>query len=161
MTRSRLTPPAVLILVLACTDAKPDVPALDQLQPVADVRQLMAHILEPAADVYWDAVGSVIDSSGTKEFAPKTDAEWEAVRNSAYVIAESGNLLMLPPRARDTGEWITFSRGMIDAARRAIGAAESRDPKAVFDVGAEVYDSCTQCHAKYAVEQLRPNAASK
>lgn len=54
---------------------------------------------------------------------------------------------------------MTFSRDMIAAARKAITAAESRNATAVFDVGAEVYDTCTQCHAKYAVDVLRPNAA--
>lgn len=156
MTRLPHIPAAFALLLLACGQG--GVPAAGQLDPVADVKQLMAHILEPAAEVYWDAVGSVVDSSGTKEFAPATDEGWDAVRNSAFVVAETGNLLMLPPRARDDGDWIRFSRDMIGAARKAIAAAESRDPAAVFDVGAEVYETCTQCHARYAVEQLRPNA---
>ena len=54
--------------------------------------------------------------------------------------------------------WMTLSRAMIDAGVRAIKAAESRDKAAVFDVGADVYDSCTNCHAKYAVGIQRPNA---
>ena len=119
----------------------------------------MANILEPAAETYWDAVGSVDDSSGTKDFAPSTDDDWLRVRNSAFVMAESGNLLMMPPRARDDAEWMTYSRAMIDAARRAIAAAEARDPARVFDVGAEVYETCVQCHVRYAVEQVRPNTA--
>lgn len=118
----------------------------------------MISVLEPAAEVYWDAVGSVIDKHGTVEFAPKSTEEWDRVRNSALVIAESGNLLMMAPRARDAGEWMTLSRAMIHAGERAIMAAESRDKAAVFDVGADVYDSCTNCHAKYAVGTLRPNA---
>ena len=155
MLRSLLS--VLSVLVVACAGGT-DSATLAQLQPVADVRQLMAHVLEPAAEVYWDAVGSTTDSSGTKEFAPSTDAEWEAIRNAAYVVAESGNLLMMPPRARDNDDWTTFSRAMIDAAKQAIAAANARDPQAVFDVGAVVYESCTQCHAKYAVEQIRPNA---
>jgi len=64
-------------------------------QPVADVKQVMISILEPAAEVYWDASGSVIDSTGIHELAPRTDEEWAAVWRAALVIAESGNLLML------------------------------------------------------------------
>lgn len=119
----------------------------------------MANILEPAAETYWDAVGSVVDSSGTTDFAPSTPDAWALVRNSAFVVAESGNLLMLPPRARDNAEWMTYSKAMIDAARKAIAAAEARDPVKVFDVGAEVYESCVQCHVRYAVTQVRPNVA--
>lgn len=154
MLTTRLGTLFVVVLLSAC-DGAPQPPPFD---PVADVKQLMVSVLEPAAEVYWDAVGSVIDANGTVEFAPKNDEEWDAVRNSAFVIAESGNLLMMTPRARDTGEWMTLSRAMIDAGERAIKAAESRDRDAVFDVGADVYDSCTNCHAKYAIETLRPNA---
>jgi hypothetical protein len=143
------------LALLACDRAPPPPP----FTAVADVRQLMASVIEPAAEVYWDAVGSVVDEKGTTEIAPKTEAEWTAVRNAAYVVAESGNLLMMAGRARDTGEWMTLSRSMLESSRRALEAAEAKDPQRVFDVGAELYDTCVACHAKYAVEQLRPNVA--
>ena len=118
----------------------------------------MASVVEPAAELYWDAVGSVDDSSGTTAIFPISPEEWDVVRNSAYVVAESGNLLMMAPRALDQGEWMTLSRAMIDAGQRAIKAAEARDTSAVFNVGAELYETCTNCHARYAVGLLRPNA---
>jgi hypothetical protein len=158
-----------LVLVLtgtlawsACGPAKapPPPPSPSPFRPVADVRQLMTAVLEPAAEVYWDAVGTIIDRNGVVERAPKNDEEWEAVRHGAYVIAESGNLLMMDGRARDSGEWIIFSQALVDVGRKAIRAAEAKDKAAVFDVGAEVYDACTACHAKYAVQTLRPNTAS-
>jgi hypothetical protein len=128
-------------------------------RPVADVKQLMASVVEPAAEVYWDAVGSVTDKNGTVEIEPKTDEEWAAVRNSAYVVAEAGNLLMMTSRAKDSGDWMKLSEALVDVGQRAIRAAESKDKTAVFDVGAEVYDACVACHAKYATPLLRPNAA--
>lgn len=144
---------APTIAALGCDAPKPP-----PFSPVADVRQLMARVLEPAAEVYWDAVGTIEDSTGVTAIYPRTPEAWDAVRNSAYVVAESGNLLMMPPRARDRGEWLTLSLAMIDAGKRAIAAAEARDTAAVFNVGAELYQTCTDCHARYAVEQLRPNA---
>ena len=45
---------------------------------------------------------------------------------------------------------------MIEVGRRAIEAAVARDPKAVFDRGAELYFVCTGCHSVYAAEALRP-----
>lgn len=152
MDSHRTTSLIALAFLVACADAPPP------FETVADTRQLMASILEPAAEVYWDAVGTVIDEKGTHEFAPTTEEEWAAVRNSAFVIAEAGNLLMMPGRLRDTGEWARLSRAMMDAGRLAIKAAEAKDKVAVFDVGAQLYDSCTNCHAKYAVDLLRPNA---
>jgi hypothetical protein len=131
------------------------------LRPVADVKQLMSSILEPAAEVYWDAVGTIEDAKGVVEVAPSTDEEWAAVRNSAYVVAEGGNLLMMTGRARDNDDWMTLSKALVDVGQRAIAAAESKNAKAVFDVGAEVYDACVACHAKYALAQMRPNAQEK
>ena len=118
----------------------------------------MASIVEPAADLYWDAVGTIIDEKGIQEIAPKTVEEWDAVRNAAYVVAESGNLLLMPTRAKDGGEWVQLAQAMTDAAQKAIRAAEARNKTAVFDTGAELYDTCTNCHVKYSPEILRPNA---
>ena len=39
--------------------------------------------------------------AGTEERQPHTDQEWAAVRDSAVVLAESGNLMMMVPRAYD------------------------------------------------------------
>jgi hypothetical protein len=130
-------------------------PAAD-FMPVGDVRELMAHIVDPAADVYWDAVGWIVDKDGVHEIYPTTDEEWEAVSNAAFTIAESGNLMMMQGRARDQGAWITMSRQFVEVSQRALEAAEARNRDAVFDMGAEVYYVCTNCHAAYAIETLRP-----
>ena len=159
---TRLRSLVVAIFMSGCdgTPAPPP-PPVTPFKPVADVKQLMVSVLEPAADVYWDAVGTVVDAKGTVEFAPKTDAEWNAVRNSAFVIAESGNLLMMGGRARDGAEWMAMAKALVDAGQRALQAAQRRDKDSVFDVGAQVYDACTQCHAKYAVPLQQPNARDK
>ena len=125
--------------------------------PVADVKDLMTSVLEPAAEVYWDAVGEILDEDGVHEIRPVGDEEWDAVRNAAFVMAESGNLLMMNGRARDRGEWIAMSRAMTESGREALRAAEARNAAAVFDAGAEVYYVCSECHAKYALETLRPS----
>jgi hypothetical protein len=147
------------LLGSACHRTPPAPPP--PLRPVADVKQLMASIIEPAAEVYWDAVGTIEDAKGIVEVAPTTDEEWAAVLNSAYVVAEGGNLLMMTGRARDNGDWMILSQALVDVGDRAIKAAEAKNTKAVFDVGAEVYDACVACHAKYALPQMRPNAQVK
>jgi len=125
--------------------------------PVTDVQGIMLSVLEPAAETYWDAVGWILDFDGETYVRPQTEEEWEAVLHSAYVVAEAGNLLMMPDRALDAGPWMAHSRDLVEVGRRAIAAAEARDPQAVFDAGAEVYVVCSECHASYALETLRPN----
>ena len=57
----------IVIATLGC-DAAPKAPPFSA---VADVKQLMVSVVEPAAEVYWDAVGSVEDSSGVTALYPK------------------------------------------------------------------------------------------
>jgi hypothetical protein len=140
------------LLLLGCDSDR----GSDRFRLVADVQQLMEAIIEPAAEVYWDAVGWVDEPATTIEIRPTTDEEWEEVVNAAYVVAESGNLLMMEGRTM-SGPWVPMSQTMIEVARRAIAAAEARDEAAVFDVGAELYYACTACHSQYAVEAVRPN----
>jgi hypothetical protein len=151
--RQRLILAPLLALLAGCSSAPPPPP----FRPVADLKQLMQSVVEPPADEYWDAVGWIEDAGVTHEIAPATAEEWEAVRNHAYAIAESGNLMMIGNRAKDGGEWMQLAVGLVEAGQKAIRAAEARDKDAVFDAGAEVYDACTACHAKYAVELQRPN----
>ena len=156
--RSRFVRHGGLLLLLflsACGGATPEGSAIP-FTPVADTQQLMATILEPASEVYWDAVGWIVDATGTMEIRPSTPEEWEAVRNAAFVIAESGNLLMMEGRAPDGGAWMGMAQAMTEAAVRAIAVAEARDVQGVFDMGAEVYFTCTNCHAAYAVQTLNP-----
>ena len=143
-----------IVTLSACSSTPPPPP----YRPVADVKTLMASIMEPSAEVYWDAVGIIVDAEGEHHIEPTSTEEWDAVRNAAYVVAESGNLLMMPSRAKDGGEWMSAAQQMIEAAQKAIRAAEARDQQAVFDTGAEMYDACTNCHSQYSPEILRPNA---
>jgi len=151
--RSSLPLLAVLLVVGCAADAAEE----PSFTPVVDVPHLMVTVIEPAAEVYWDAVGWIVDEEGTHEIVPRTPEEWEAVRNAAVVLAESGNLLLMGSRKLDDGAWVAMARAMTEVGRRAAEAAETMDPDSVFEVGGEVYAACTACHARYALETLRPS----
>ncbi len=136
-----------VVPLVAC--GEPDGPPF---KPMVDVKQLMVSIVDPAADVLWDSVGTVISEEGVDEWYPKTDEEWAAVENSAIVLMESGNLLMIGDRARDQQAWMQMSRQMIDAAAEALAATRSKDPDAVFAVGETVYFACDRCHGLYWID---------
>lgn len=119
-------------------------------QPVANVQQTMAWILMPAADVIWDSAGTIITAEGRTELAPTTDAGWENVRNHAAIVAETGNLLMMPGRAAGP-EWIAYAQGLHATGRQAMQAAEAQDADALFDAGGQLYQTCVACHARYWV----------
>ena len=116
---------AMLVIPSGCA---PDASESMPFDAVADGRQLMVSVIEPAAEVYWDAVGVIMDLEGTHEIEPRSDEEWEAVENAAWVLAESGNLLLMEDRAQGREHWIAMSRAMIEVGRRAVDAAVTKDP---------------------------------
>ena len=157
MKTTRWTGLLTLLVLGACGADAGDSADAGSFELVADVGQLMNTILEPAADFYWDAVGWIIDENGTLAIAPSSDEEWELVRNAAYVMAESGNLLMMQGRGADDETWGAMSLAMVQVGRLAIEAAEAKNTAAVFDAGAEVYAVCSACHARYAIETIPPS----
>ena len=110
------------LVVMACGGVRNEQPPFE---PVGDVKQLMTAILEPAAEVYWDAVGTIVDAKGTQEIRPASEEEWAAVGRAALLIAESGNLLMVEGRrpAADRDRWMTLSRALVAVGKQAIAAA--------------------------------------
>jgi cytochrome c556 len=110
---------------------------------------MMVWYLEPAADVIWDSAGFVITEDGEVDLQPTTQEGWDQVRNSATVVAEGGNLLMLPGLAVDADDWRDYSSGLIDAGVKARQAAVNRDAEALFDAGGQIYNVCRACHNRY------------
>jgi hypothetical protein len=76
--------------------------------------------VDPNADVIWEATGSIVSKEGTENRRPENQQEWDAVRNSAIVLAEAGNLLMMAPRAKDGDVWMK-----------------------------RIYEACSHCHQEY------------
>ena len=124
-------------------------PAPPPFKPVVDTKLLMQSVVDPNADFVWDAVKTIETKEGTQEIRPKTDEQWIAVRNAAVAVAESGNLLMMVPRAKNGGEWMQLAQDMINTGQEAIKAAEAKSAEKLFTVGGDIYESCSNCHRKY------------
>jgi microsomal dipeptidase-like Zn-dependent dipeptidase len=156
MTRLTRVPPAasliastvVLGALVACSPAPEPLP----LRAVATVDELMDHVITPAAEIYWGAVSIIVDFDGITENFPRTDEEWERVRGAALALAESGNLLMIAPRAPDSGDWLRLSAELIDAGVAAAEVASARDVDGVFDLSERIYNVCQACHEQYLVD---------
>jgi hypothetical protein len=139
----------ILLTGAALSSACSKGPEPPPFKPVADTKLLMQAVVDPNADIIWEAVKTVDTPSGTEEIRPKTDGEWVAVRNSAVAVAEAGNLLMLVPRAKDGGEWMKRAQEMIDTGERAIKAADAKNAQQLFTVGGDIYEACSNCHREY------------
>lgn len=133
-----------LLALSGCQSA----PAPPPYKPVADVKMLMQAV-DPQADIVWQSVKTVMTDKGTEELGPKTAAEWTAVRNAALLLAESGNLLMMPPRAQAGPEWMQAARALVDTSEAAMRAADARDREKLYEIGGEINDACMSCHYHY------------
>ena len=150
MRKSAWLLPLMLLSVGSCSTA-PAASPLPPFQTTANMKDLMLNVLDPAADTIWEAVGTIMTVDGTFEKAPSTDDEWAGVRAGAIQLAESGNLLMLPSRSSGSAEWIAQARALIEASTRALKAIDAKDKDALFTVGGDIYDVCTNCHRQFAL----------
>ena len=138
-----------ILLLAACVVSACGGPQPPPFKPVADNKLLMQAVVDPNADIIWEAVKTIDSAAGTEEIRPRNDEQWAAVRNAAVALAESGNLMMLVPRAKDGGEWMKRAQEMIDTGEKAIRAAEAKNADQLFTVGGDIYDSCSNCHRQY------------
>ena len=121
-------------------------------KPLVDVKTLMNAVVDPQADVIWNSVATIITTAGTEERQPHTDEEWTAVRDSGVVLAESGNLMMMVPRAYDGGDWMKLSQELVDTGALAVRAASAKSVEGLFDAGEKIDEVCERCHRLYAYE---------
>lgn len=122
----------ILLLAGAATAQAPS------FQPVGTISQLMINIIYPTSDALFYI----------ERTAPKTDVEWNAIRNQALMLAESGNLLMLPGRVRE-GDWMKDSKTLVDVGAAAYKAAMAKDMDGILALSQQLNDACVVCHQQY------------
>ena len=146
------------LCLAACTPPEPE--ARTEFDMTLTVPELMAHVIDPAAQGVWSRAGWFIDESGESELFPAIEAEWAAAANAAAMVIEGGNMLLLPERVRvlaenDNGDWTKFAKTLSERALVVMRATEDRDTQAMFDAGGELYQACVACHEKYYVPFLQ------
>lgn len=144
----------ILFLLAACSPSEKEQPQTQQPESIpfklaGDVKYTMQWVLDPAADHIWESAGTIITAEGERELAPTTDEGWLAVQHSAAVVAETGNLLLMPGRAVDNGTWKDIAHGLVAAGLSAQAAAKAHDSDALFDAGGQIYRVCNSCHSAY------------
>ena len=112
------------------------------MRNVGSMSDLMVKIIYPASDALF-----YIETR-----TPKTDAEWTVLEGQALMLAETGNLLMMPGRARDQQQWMADAKLMLDAGAAAVKAARTKNVEAISALNDQLLESCTSCHKHY-----RPN----
>ena len=120
-------------------------------QFTSDVKHTMSILLEPAAEIIWDSAGTIETLEGIEDLRPTTEEGWAKVQHAATVVAETGNLLMMPGRNRGS-DWQEISQGLITTGQAALNAAQKQDADALFEAGGQIYNVCVSCHQLYWTE---------
>jgi hypothetical protein len=112
---------------------------------------LMENVLDPTADVVWGASGTMVDFEGEHDLSPRTDDAWARVHDSAVLLAESGNLLLLPGRLQPGKTWTGQAQKLSLLGIEAMRAADARDKAALLRIGGDIHDACEECHRVYVL----------
>lgn len=155
----RLIATLLFIGVLFCQDPHAQAPAPQaQAQPAATTQDAQTPAAKPApVGTMSELMLKVIYPYSDAMFyiqrePPKNDVDWNDLQGKALALAEFGNLMMMPGRARDQGQWLTDAKLLAEAGRAAFAATKAKDVAAVVALNEQLVTSCTSCHMHY-----RPN----
>jgi hypothetical protein len=158
---------AAALVVVGCTQAPPpaEAPAAPDMQPYANLAQLMRGIPFPASNIIFDAQtndpGAVAEpgdsGGGAVSQYGGIYGGWEGVANAALSLQEVSNLLLIPGRLCENGKPVPsdqadfqmWAQGLADAGGEALKAAQAQDLDAMLDVAGTMSDACLLCHEKY------------
>lgn len=139
------------------------------------IRDVMNTLIDPNADVIWEAVGFEASlENGIVESKPESDEEWDALRKNVIAMVEGANSLMIPGRRvappgsttefpdaefepfeveeklqEDRISWVGFAQAFQVSTLEVLAAIDARDLEAYTTAGGEVDDACTACHQQY------------
>jgi hypothetical protein len=140
----------------------------------ATIKDIMLHIVDPAGDMVWDAVATVVDKGGLYETVPTTDEDWFKVRSGVITLIEASNLLMVPGRAmarpgeksvapgvelepaemeelvkKDPEGWMSRTKDLHNISLKVLEIVEKKDAQALFEIGEDLDKACENCHRAY------------
>jgi len=141
----------IAFIIAGARETEASAPAAAQIEitPTATIKQIMVGIINPAAFVVYEAVGTKSSAAGIEEIAPKNDEEWAKVGSAGAAVVESGNLLLTGNRAIDSGDWVKMTRAMMEQGRAAMKAAEAKNKDGIVEAGGNLNTTCDNCHARY------------
>ena len=147
--------------------------------PTASMLQLMRGVFFPTANMIFNV--QTHDPAQKKSAADAPNPQvfnwvqwggslysgWEDVDYAATVLAEVTPLLLVPGRTCDNGkpvpveraDWVKFTNEMLQAARKSVAAAKSKNQEAVSDSTNDLTDACMACHRVY--RDRRPPGAER
>lgn len=159
-----------------CSRSQATPSAASDLKPVMTVKELMENIIDPQADVVFDAVTVDVTAKGIIEVKPTSDDDWVKVQRGAIILLESSNLLKMPRRIAPPGDknnseganapelspeaiqvkvdndralWNTHADQLREEALKVLDIVKSRDADQLLTAGSDIDRACENCHLEY------------
>jgi hypothetical protein len=136
--------------------AEPSRPAINaraaeraRIPPSATVKEIMAGVIDPAADALWQSVGTVITAARTEEHAPSSAPEWQRLERQAIALGDGAKALLNVPHALDEQGWRDHAEALQKASQVALAATRARSAAALFESGEALVNACDGCHERY------------
>src|SRR5579884_253806 len=133
---------ALMLFGCNAQQAKPAAPPAPDFKPTFPIEEVMGHIVMPSADKLWGSVATTVSAKGVEDTSPKTDEDWERVRDYAVTLAEATNLLLIPGRhvaeeGKQAADKSELAPAQIEAKINADPAAWAKHVKTLHDVAME------------------------
>ena len=129
----------LLLLTVCLVSLGPAAAQEPSLEAVGTIGELMVDIIYPTSDELFYVMRA----------PPTNDYEWNLLRGSALMLAESGNLLMIGSRSLDQDDWAKNAKVLVDVGTAAFEAAEAHDLGAIVALSPALESSCRTCHEQY------------
>lgn len=149
---------------------------IGELTPVVSVKELMGHMIDPAAfyifdSVYWDST-----AKGMIEHKPVTEEDWEKVETGAITIIEGIELLKVsrpfappgdennsagpnPPEMtpaqikakvdKDPVLWNAKIQALRNVGLEILDIVKKKDVEQLFKAGSDLDQACEACHIEF------------
>jgi hypothetical protein len=151
-------------------------PAPSPLKPIAGIQDVMAGMIDPAADFLWASVSTTVSGKETVEKQPRTEEEWAEVRRQALILAEGANLIMMDGRhvvkegatledhgtpgnltaeeseqviGKNHESFLAFAKALRDVGASMLAAADAKNPQGIIDAGDTLDQVCEGCHLEF------------
>jgi cytochrome c556 len=163
----------VVLILSGCAQQQPAPPPAPAYRATFPIEEVMGHIIMPNADLLWGSVASNVTAKGIEEIVPRTEDDWERVRNYAVTLVEATDLLLIPGRhVAETGKktaaatelspdqievkitsdpamWASHVAKLHDVAMESVKAIDNKSVDGLLEAGDHLDKACEDCHLVY------------
>ena len=161
---------------------------LAEMTPVVSVKELMAHMIDPASDNIFEAVWWDGTADGLVAHRPQTDEDWERVKSGAVTLVEGIELLKIPRLLAPAGDvndslgpsppelsptqikakidsdtvlWTAKIQALRNVGLAVLDVVKNKDVDALWEASGNLDQACESCHLEYWYPSAKAAALAK